>query len=50
MASAPTKQSVPYLELKESFPKFQPTRTPLKLLAPDEVPMDTSTATNNQQL
>ncbi|CAF1305699.1 unnamed protein product [Adineta steineri] len=45
MASAPTKTPVSLLEYKESFPKFQQTRTPLKLLAPDEVPMDTSTAT-----
>jgi hypothetical protein len=61
MASAPTKQSMPFLEYKDSFPKvknhslvisfndsffhFQQTRTPLKLLAPDEVPMDTSTTT-----
>ncbi len=43
MSSAPTKTS--FLELKESFPNFQQTRTPLKLLAPDELPMDTSTAT-----
>ena len=34
-----------YLELKESFPRLQPIRTPLKLLAPDEVPMNTSVAT-----
>jgi hypothetical protein len=45
MASAPTKQSIPFLELKESFPRFHQTRTPLKLLAPDEVPMNTSIAT-----
>jgi hypothetical protein len=47
MASAPTKQSIPYLELKESFPKF---RTPLKLLAPDEVPMNTSIATTTTDI
>ncbi|CAF3650065.1 unnamed protein product [Rotaria sordida] len=41
MASAPTKQSLSYLEIKESFPKF---RTPLKLLAPDEIPIDTNIA------
>lgn len=34
-----------FLELKESFPRLQPVRTPLKLLAPEEVPMDTSIAT-----
>ncbi|CAF3482057.1 unnamed protein product [Rotaria sp. Silwood1] len=44
MASAPTIQSLSYLEIKESFPKFQQTRTPLKLLAPDEIPIDTSIA------
>ncbi|CAF4419785.1 unnamed protein product [Rotaria sp. Silwood2] len=44
MASAPTIQSLSYLEIKESFPKFQQTRTPLKLLAPDEIPIDTSVA------
>jgi hypothetical protein len=43
MASAPTTTSKSYLELKESLPKFQLTRTPLKLLAPDEIPMDTTT-------
>jgi hypothetical protein len=43
MSSAPTKNS--FLELKESFPTFQQTRTPLKLLAPDEVSLDTSVAT-----
>jgi hypothetical protein len=43
MSSAPTKNS--FLEFKESFPKFQQTRTPLKLLGPDEVPLDTSVAT-----
>jgi len=43
MSSAPTKKS--FLEFKESFPTFQQNRTPLKLLAPDEVPMDTSIAT-----
>jgi hypothetical protein len=45
MASAPTKKATALLEHKESFPKA--TRTPLKLLAPDEVPMDTTaTATD----
>lgn len=43
MSSARLKQS--YLEIKESFPRLQPVRTPLKLLAPDEVPMDTSVST-----
>jgi len=43
MSSARLKQSC--LELKESFPHLQPVRTPLKLLAPDEVPMDTSVST-----
>ena len=32
--------------MRESFPRLQPVRTPLKLLAPDEVPMDTSVATS----
>ena len=45
MALAPTKTSIPYLDFKESFPRLQQTRTPLKLLAPDEVPMNTSIAT-----
>lgn len=31
--------------MKESFPRLQPVRTPLKLLAPEEVPMDASIAT-----
>ena len=31
--------------MKESFPRLQPVRTPLKLLAPEEVPMDISIAT-----
>jgi hypothetical protein len=39
----PTQKS--FLEPKESFPRFQQPRTPLKLLAPDEIPMDTSVAT-----
>jgi hypothetical protein len=43
MASAPTTKSKSYLEFKESFPKSQINRTPLKLLAPDEIPMDTTT-------
>ena len=43
MASTSTSKS--YLEFKESLPKFQQTRTPLKLLAPDEVPIDTSLGT-----
>jgi hypothetical protein len=43
MSSAATKKS--FLEPKESFPRLQPIRTPLKLLAPDEVPMNTSVAT-----
>ena len=45
MASAPTKKATALLEQKESFPKV--TRTPLKLLAPEEIPMDTTaTATD----
>jgi hypothetical protein len=43
MSSVPTQKS--FLEPKESFPRFQQPRTPLKLLAPDEIPMDTSVAT-----
>lgn len=43
MLSATTTQSL--LEMKESFPRLQPVRTPLKLLAPDEIPMDTSVTT-----
>lgn len=43
MSSAQTRKN--YLEVNESFPNLQSTRTPLKLLAPDEVPMDTSIAT-----
>ncbi|CAF1054636.1 unnamed protein product [Adineta ricciae] len=45
MALAPTKASIPYLDFKESFPRLQQNRTPLKLLAPDEVPMNASIAT-----
>ncbi|UJR37431.1 hypothetical protein I4U23_030134 [Adineta vaga] len=45
MASAPTKKATAFLEHKESFPKQ--TRTPLKLLAPDEIPMDTTTTTTD---
>lgn len=50
MASAPTKQTFSYLEMKESFPRLQQARTPLKLLAPEEIPIDHSagaTETNN---
>jgi hypothetical protein len=43
MSSAATNKS--FLELKESFPRLQLIRTPLKLLAQDEVPMNTSVAT-----
>ncbi|CAF3623978.1 unnamed protein product [Rotaria sordida] len=42
MASTPTKKITALLEQKESFPK---TRTPLKLLGPDEIPMDSTTTT-----
>ncbi|CAF2144928.1 unnamed protein product [Rotaria magnacalcarata] len=42
MASATTKKSITYLEFKESFPKLQQTRTPLKLLGHDEIPTDTN--------
>jgi len=43
MSSVPAKKS--FLEPKESFPRLQLTRTPLKLLAFEEVPMDTSVST-----
>ncbi|CAF1588809.1 unnamed protein product [Adineta ricciae] len=45
MASAPAKKATALLEQKESFQKQ--TRTPLKLLATDEVPMDTTATTTD---
>ncbi|CAF2889615.1 unnamed protein product [Rotaria sp. Silwood2] len=44
MASTPTKKITVLLEQKESFPK---TRTPLKLLGPDEIPIDSTITTND---
>lgn len=43
MSSAGMKPSC--LDIKESFSRLQPVRTPLKLLGPDEVPLDASVAT-----
>ncbi|CAF0927929.1 unnamed protein product [Adineta ricciae] len=45
MASAPAKKATALLEQKESFQKQ--TRTPLKLLATDEIPMDTTATTTD---
>lgn len=50
MASAPIKSSITYLEKKESLPKFSLTRTPLKLLTHDEIPMDTNSASRQPSL
>jgi hypothetical protein len=48
MSSVPAKKS--FLEPKESFPRLQLTRTPLKLLAFEEVPMDTSVSTTTTDI
>jgi len=48
MALAPTKRMLPFLDIKESFPKQ--TRTPLKLLAPEEVPLEASPVSREPSL